>query len=369
MIVQNLIINFVDRISLQDISIASTRDNKKRHEIPASILYSKCKLNIIDEDIHKIKNLLINNQNSDCMWDEYAYGFEDENIGYSGIVTTSFVLLGLVEYYKKFEDEEVLDCLIKSADAIYFQENNGYIKKAKENKSDVLNTNLLGAIAIKEISEILPKSSTRKKLYDELTRRVIKKVLSYQSLKGEFPYHFESKSVPILYQAMVSAQLRNLLKYYDDEIIHKSILDGNKALIKYFQDNGYVNWDKANNCDKKGAMWVYSFSLASVDDDKLIDKIINILQVHSTDGIFHRTDIEKIEDKFFSAWMIFGLVWSLDKKEIKNNFTLITKLKFSYLKLEYSFTYLKFIIKYIKNKLYNIPFNSGALENRYWIKK
>jgi hypothetical protein len=364
-----LIKNLLNQITLENIEIASIRDNKKRWEIPASILYAKCKLNMIDEDIHKIENLLIQSQNSDYMWDEYAYGFEDEDIGYSGLVTTSFVLLSLVEYYKKFEDEEVLDCLIKSADAIYFQENNGYIKKAKENKSDVLNTNLLGAMAIKEISEILPDSSTRKKLYDELVRRVIRKVLSYQSFKGEFPYHFESKSVPILYQAMVSAQLRNLLKYYDDEIIHKSILDGNKALIKYFKDDGYINWDKANNHDKKGAMWAYSFSLASIDDSKLIDKIINILQVHSTDGIFHRTDIENVEDKFFSAWMIFGLVWSLDKKEIKNNFTLITKLKFSYLKLEYSFTYLKFISKYIKNKLYNIPFNSGALENRYWIKK
>ena len=49
-----LIKNLLNQITLENIEIASIRDNKKRWEIPASILYAKCKLNMIDEDIHKI---------------------------------------------------------------------------------------------------------------------------------------------------------------------------------------------------------------------------------------------------------------------------------------------------------------------------
>ena len=367
--IYKLINDFLNNIDTDNITIEKNRDDKPRYEIPASILYAKCKLNIINNDIHTIKDILINSVNSEFMWDEYAYGFEDENIGFSGLVTTSYVLLALIEYYKKFSDSEVFEILIKSADNIYFLENNGYIKKAKENKSDVLNTNLLGAIAIKEILEILPHNSNRKRLYEELVRRVIRKVLSYQSPKGEFPYHFESKAVPILYQAMVNSEIRYLLKYYDDEIVHKSILKGNNALKKYFNKNGYILWDKANNHDKKGAMWVYSFSLACLDDNDLIKNIINNLSKEHNNGVFFRSDYEKIEDRFYSAWMIFGFIWSLDKKGLKTKFSFNTYIKYTLLKMEYFITYAKFIIKYIKNKFYNYPFNSGALENRYWCKK
>ena len=366
---QQLINNFLDFIDYDNILFEPNRDNKPRYEIPASILYAKCKLNIIDDSVHKIKDLLINSQNKDLMWDEYAYGFEDEDIGFSGLVTTSYVLLALVEYYKRFKDNVMLDILVRSAGEIYFNENNGYIKKAKENKSDVLNTNFLGAIAIKEIAELLPKSSNRKKVYEELVRRVIRKVLSYQSPKGEFPYHFESKAVSVLYQAMVLAELRYLLRYYNDEILHKAIVKGNEALKKYIKKDGFIDWDKANNHDKRGAMWVYSFSIATLDDEDILKKHIDILKRLSQNGIFYREDFGKSPDRFYSAWILFGLVWALDKQNLKYKYNFITNIKYLFLKIEYFLTYFNFIFKYIKNKIYNFAFDSGALENRYWCKK
>jgi len=364
-----LINNFLNSIDYDNILYEPNRDKKLRYEIPASVLYAKCKLNIIDDKVHKLKDLLVKSQNKDLMWDEYAYGFEDEDIGFSGLVTTSYVLLALVEYYKIFNDNKILDILVRSADEIYFQENNGYIKKAKENKSNVLNTNLLGAIAIKEIAELLPKSSNRKRLYEELVRRVIRKVLSYQSLIGEFPYHFESKAVPILYQAMVLAELRYLLKYYNDEILYKAIAKGNQALKNYIKEDGFIDWGKANNHDKKGAMWVYSFSLATLDNKDILDKHIDILKNLSQNGIFYREDFGKIPDKFYSAWILFGLVWALDKQDLKYKYNFKTNIKYLFLKVEYFLIYFKFIFKYIKNRIYNSAFDSGALENRYWCKK
>jgi len=364
----DLIRGFINGVSLENVEIAPTRDSKKRWEIPAALLYAKCKTSTLDEDIHTLKNILIRNQNDEYMWDEYSYGIDDESVGYSGLVTTSFVLLSLVEYYKRFENLEVLNALLKSADAVYSQENNGYIVKAKTNKSDVLNTNLLGAMALKEISMILPDSSIRRRLYDELSRRVVRKVLSYQSPSGKFPYHFESRSVPVLYQSMVTAQFRFLIAYYDDEIIHKSVLKSQKSLELYFKDNGYIDWDLANNHDKRGAMWAYSFALASTDDVNLERKLFKILSEHSANKLFHGLDNTPQEDKFFSAWIIFGLVWATDEENIKNNFRIITNLKYAFLKVEYFLRSCRFYCKYLKNKVYNFPFDSGALENRFWLK-
>ena len=341
---------------------------KVRFEIPAAVLYARCKLEIYDETTLELCRMLCKKQNSEFMWDEYSYCTTDENIGFTGLVTTSFVLISLVESYKYFKEDDLLEVIVKSCDVIYFYENNGYIYKAKENKSNVLNTNLLAAIALRECSGILPDGSNRKKLYDEFSRRVIRKVLGYQSFGGEFPYHFDSIAVPILYQAMVCAELRFLCKYYDETILKYAVTNGNVATEKYFDINGHILWNKANNHDKKGAVWAYGFTMASTDNGELEEKIIRRLENRNENGIFYYSDFDEKQDGFYSAWNIFGLVWSLDKCSIKYNLSFKDVIKFTILKLEYFYRKISFFKKYILNKYYNFIFDSGALENRSWRK-
>lgn len=360
-------INHFNDIGINEYAREDIR-GKIRLEIPSAVLYARCKLEIYDKTTLELCRMLCKKQNSEFMWDEYGYCVTDENIGFTGLVTTSFVLISLVECYRYFKKEDFLEVIIKSCDMIYFHENNGYIYKAKENKSNVLNTNLLAAIALKECSDILPDGSNRKKLYDEFSRRVIRKVLGYQSFGGEFPYHFDSIAVPILYQAMVCAELRRLCKYYNETILKHAVANGNMAMEKYFDANGHILWDKANNHDKKGAVWAYGFTMASTDNNELEKKILRRLEDRNQNGLFYYSDFDEKLDGFYSAWNIFGLVWSLEKCSIKYNLSLKDAIKFLILKFEYFCRKISFFKKYILNKYYNFIFDSGALENRSWRK-
>ncbi len=347
----------------------TARNGVIRFEIAAAHL-SAAVCNHDERKVLELCHFLLEARNADGLWDEYAYGLSNEGVGFSGLVTTSFVLLALVEAVRYRPNEDMQQCLIEIADVLYENEQNGYLQKAKINKSNVLNTNLLAAMAVKEISELLPQESVRKRLYDEMARRVIRKVLGFQSPSGRFPYHFDTYRVPILYQAMVTAQLRYFLRFYSDEILSFSWAQAIKALKTYYDPEGNIQWDRANCQDKEGAVWAYTFSLAALDhSDPLFKAVSGKVRQWQTKGLLPTIDKGNNRDPFYSAWAYFGLFWSLSSPESVQRYSWQTHFKWLLLKLEYFKRMFGVYIRYGKNMLYNYPFNSGAIENRFWFKK
>lgn len=310
---------------------------------------------------------LINNQNVDGWWDEYPYGVDDENIGFSGLVTTSFVILALSEYYALNSDQNILGSLLKACDTIYFRENNGYIVKATENKSDVLNTNLIAAIAISNTCKVLPQSSNRKRLYSELVSRVIRRTLSYQMPNGFFPYHHHSKAVPFLYHAMVCAQLNLLQREYNSGILELVLTSGKRRLISLFDEQYKLKWHLANNKDKEGSIWAYSFSLASGLPEHINEGILKNLELK--DNLLPGSIEDDRPDPFFSSWALFGLCWaSSDSSSSETSFEFKDFIRLGIFRVYYLLGFLKFLCMYTKNKFDNFLFQAGALENKKWIK-
>ena len=344
-----------------------SRNHVTRYEIAASHLSSAVAKKDKKEVVQLI-NFLKKSRGNNHLWEEYPYGVSDEPIGYFGAVPSAFVLLSLAEAYQFSPDFELLHFMTESCDAFYRIENNGYILKAKTNKSNVLNTNLLVAMGMKEVAELLSPDSVRRKLYNELVRRVIRKTLGYQTLSGKFPYHFDTNAVPILYQAMVCAQIRYFIRYFDEDILYLSLKRGNRALKKFFDlKTAEILWKKANNHDKKGAVWAYSFALGALcSSDPLQLKIARKLRELARDGLLPSTDSSKNQDPFFTAWAYFGIHWSSKQAKMKERYSLSSYVKYGFLKIEYLFRYSSFLRKYLLNRVYNFPFHSGSLENRYW---
>lgn len=366
--IQDFIKSYLDYMNQADSLTYDSLRKKDRFEQVAAYVYACCYLEKKDQRLEECVNLLLEKQLADGHWAEYAYGVEDERIGFSGLVTSSFVLISLAKYYQSFnQSEQLLAVIVLGCDKIYSLENNGSIRKAIQNKSDVLNTNLLGAIAIQSCLELLPEKSNRKKLYKELCQRVIRKVLKNQSPSGFFPYHNQCKSVPFLYQAMVAAELRFLMPYNQDPLLVLSIQKANQALKMIIDQSGKAMWEKANNHDKKGAQWFYSFALASLDSDKIQASVVSHLEKSWT-KIFSGDDFKQEPDSFYTSWMIFGFIWSKQKAPLVSSWQMGTNLRYLVCKIHYFINYAKFVFSYLMNRWDNFIFNSGSLENRYWDK-
>src|SRR5690606_28596513 len=151
----------------------SARNNAFRWEIVAIHLLASCH----QKDKQKVCNLLERireGRNRDFFWDEYPYGLIDEVIGYSGSVPSSFILLSLTEAYRFLPSESLFHFIIETADAFCLIESNGRVRKAMINRGDVLNTNLIAAMGLKEVSGLLPDGSVRRRHYDEFVRRAVR---------------------------------------------------------------------------------------------------------------------------------------------------------------------------------------------------
>ena len=143
---------------------------------------------------------------------------------------------------------------------------------------------------------------------------------------GEFPYHHSTYAVPILYQAMVTAQLKWFQKDLGDTLLEYIIGSGKRYLDHFFDSKGIIDWSKANNHDKQGAIWAYSFSVAA--ESKYAEKALDHLSDLQKSGLVPtEADKSKESDPFYSSWVIWSLVIAL-KKESRSLTTTPSKMKF-----------------------------------------
>lgn len=341
---------------------------KQRAEIPAACLFALCATGRHDApEAEQCRRLLLCLRNREGLWDEMAYGPDDEAVGFYGLVPTAYAVLALARRAAAANDRTDIPALVAACDAIYGTENDGTLVKAAHNRSAVLNTNLLGAQALMAVAHMLPQASNRRRMYTGLAERVIRRALGYQSPRGFFPYHFESLAVPILYQAMVTAQLRQLLHYFPQPVLRLAVRQGGRALRSVFNASGDILWDRANNHDKRGAMWAHTFALAALDgDDGLLPAICAKLSGSMRDGLFVGVEGATLPDPFYSAWMSFGLVWSLEKPALDLTVSPGLMLRRAWLLVEYWCTALSFVGAYALHRLRAWVFPCGTLENRRW---
>ena len=182
---------------------------KVRYEIYGSLLVSDINPSLQE----RVFQELISFQNKDGYWDEYPYEGDGLNVGFYGAITTCFCVVGLIKSYNETKNNKLLESAVKACDWLYQQESNGFFKKSKINRSDVLNTNILCAYSLLYCSSVLEKESSRIELYNSAANRAILRVIRSQNLNGSFPYLTGGLTVPFLYHFMTLAILK---KIYND---------------------------------------------------------------------------------------------------------------------------------------------------------
>src|SRR3989344_205578 len=161
--------------------------NKSRIEIPAALSLELFKQGEIQK-AEKLLDIIIKEQDSQGYWLEYSYEKDEEEVGYYGAIPTTFCIFALIEGYSKTKDKKYLISAIKGCDYLYSVEKNGYFLKASINKADVINTNLMCALALIETSKAMNKKSRRNEIYISAAARTIRRSINSQHLNGAYPY-------------------------------------------------------------------------------------------------------------------------------------------------------------------------------------
>ena len=342
------------------------RNKSQRIEVVSSMLLAASELNDTKRVIALQKNL-ISRANPDFSFDEKFYGNDDEDVGAYGAVPTAFALFSLARSFKCYErNTQLLRILIKIGDFLFDQEIDGKVIKGMLNRSKAFNTDLLVAIALNELKSILNSNSIRSRMYDECIRRLIFRTLKAQFLNGSFPYQTYTYRVPFLYHVMVTAQLGYLSLFYESGLINYGFFKGKRFIEKNIVNQDFdINWEKANDHDKKGAVWIYGFLLnVFPKDSREYDKILNKILISQKKGLFGTSiDSRYKNDIFFSSWVINALVMTSRKKTF-----IIESRKVNFFKIIFLITTrfllnVKMTYRYVNRTFLNRIFYIGAHEN------
>ncbi|NQZ85925.1 MAG: hypothetical protein HRU03_09475, partial [Nanoarchaeales archaeon] len=229
--------------------------NCDRIEIPAGFSFY-----LEGDKLIECLDLIIKKQSNSGFWEENSYSVDEEKTGGYGAIPTSFCILTLLNGFKILGEKKYLLAAIKGSDYLYSVENSGYFMKAKTNKSDVINTNLMCAVALLETSKLISVDSRKINIFRGACVRSIRRSLNSQFINGAFPYTSFGLTVPFLYHSMTLALLIRLSNEFDDSYLNYSILKGNTYLNKYISTNGKILWDLEKFKDKEGACWIYSWN-------------------------------------------------------------------------------------------------------------
>lgn len=364
-IIENYLANYKKSAKNFDDSV---RKKTSRVEIVSSYLLASVlleKKEIADELLAKLKEM----QFVCGGFEEKFYQAEDEDVGAYGAVPTSFACIAVSRYYKKWKSDDI-GWLLKCSDLLYKNEAHGAVLKAILNRSKVFNTDLLSAQALREVSDLLDSKSIRLRMYDESIRRSIARTLIYQFSNGSFPYQSYSLSVPYLYHAMVSAQLKYFCFYYkNEEMLKRALVKSRQFSCKFIiAPNGDVDWKSANNHDKSGSIWIYSFLLSSFSkSEQCYANLILKLRSAQFNGLFRTTTYmgeaeSNMLDPFFSSWVINGLIINnVDEGNIRYGRINIRILILFLVRVCLT---VKITLFYLINRLRNFLFFQGAHENR-----
>ncbi len=344
------------------------RKKTSRVEIVSSYLLASVvleKKEIADELLAKLKEM----QYVCGGFEEKFYQIEDEDVGAYGAVPTSFACIAIARYYKKWKSDDI-GWLLKCSDLLYKNEAHGAVFKAILNRSKVFNTDLLSAQALREVADLLDSKSIRLRMYDESVRRSVARTLIYQFYNGSFPYQSYTLSVPYLYHAMVSAQLKYFCFYYkNEEMLKRALVKSRHFSCKFIiASNGDIDWKSANNHDKSGSIWIYSFLLSSFSEsEQCYANLILKLRSSQVNGLFPTSTYigeteSNVLDPFYSSWVINGLIINnVDEGNIRYSKINIRILILILVRVCLT---IKITLVYLLNRFRNFLFFQGAHENR-----
>jgi hypothetical protein len=336
----------------------------KRIEIISGTTLLWIKNNNNKEKIKKNLDLIIKEQKDEGYWLEYSYEPTEEKVGYYGAIPTSFCIITLLEGYLYLKEDRYLYAAIKGCDYLYSQEKKGYFFKAKNNKSDVINTNLMCSIALLNASKIMNKKSRRIETYKSACTRAIRRSINSQFLSGAYPYTSYGLSVPYLYHSMTLALLTVLYYDFQDSHLAYSIKKGLNFLKNYLKNGGEVDWNSERFKEKSGAVWIYAWNhciFSSLEQKILLKKTEAQLKRLKGEEFFYTGDLEDKEDPFYSSWCFIAL--SLSKRvSIKTDITGIVRF---YLSSSLGlFRRITLILKIIERKIFSFKLDKGPVE--YW---
>ncbi|MBR9677238.1 hypothetical protein GOV04_03785 [Candidatus Woesearchaeota archaeon] len=359
--VNELTKQFIKDYSKESDKLADSFRNKPRIEIPSafSVAYLAQKKTL---DARKLLDLLLKHQYVDGYWLEYSYEALEEPVGYYGAIPTSFCILALLKGYQSFNDKKYLYAAIKACDYLYSKEKKGYFFKATNNKSDVINTNLLAGLALLETSKLMNQASRRKEIYKAACARAIRRALNSQKCNGAYPYTSYGLTVPFLYHSMTLALLINLSNTFNDRLLDYSIKKGLRFLKKIIKKDGSIDWQKEKFQDKSGAVWTYAFNyniFSSLGQKELVNKTLKQLNRLKGKKYLVEGDFTKQEDKFYTAWSLLAISLAKNKKLNKGGFT-----RYYLLKIFKIPKNTLLITKYFARQLLSFGLDKGPIE--YW---
>lgn len=364
--IKEYIDSFAQLLNVHDLKTSSYDSLRDKHrvEILASLLISlvhsnkKNEADIVYEEI-KNQQLFPNG------YAENFYGIEDEDIGGYGAIPTSFIAIATYNYIDKYysDSSEHLRWLFKLGDFMYSTETNGRFIKGILNRSKALNTDLFMAYSLSKLCTKLNKASVRRKMYEESIKRTLFRITSHQFIDGSFPYQSHTFKVPYLYHIIVTSLLKNFALELKDIVITHTYHNAVKYIEKNIINEKKINWSSANDKDKEGAIWAYSFLLNIYPSDHTMhERIMSLLNKASKGGMFSTTALESdnIEiDKFYSAWVVISFDLYDDRQVSK-----YTSKKKIFFYIYRQFINIRCIFRYLRQRLLNYFFHTGAHENK-----
>lgn len=364
--IEQYIDNFSQSIVVDDLqtSIYDNLRDKHRVEILASLLISfvhSDKKNEADIVFEEIKNQKLYPNG----YEEKFYGIEDEDIGSYGAIPTSFIAIATYNYIDKYHSNSSknLRWLLKLGDFIYSTESNGKFIKGTLNRSKALNTDLFMAYSLSKICKKLNKASVRRRMYEECIKRTLFRITSYQFINGSFPYQSDTFKVPYLYHIIVTSLLKNFALELKDAVIIHTYHNAVQYIEKNIINDNKIDWSSANDKDKQGAIWAYSFLLNIYPaDHSMHECIMSLLNKASKGGMFSTTAVnsDNVEiDKFYSAWMVISFDLYDDRDVAKH-----TSKKKLFFYIYRQFINMRCIIKYLRQRFLNYFYHTGAQENK-----
>ncbi len=292
--------------------------NKTRVEIPAAFLAAAVAFDLGSDALKStLIELVLAHQQSGGYWLEYSYEPEEEAVGYYGAVPTCFAIISLSMAVEASPSEGLGQAMIRGADYLYSVEQDGCFLKASINKTDVLNTNLLCAVALLAAAAQLAPTSRRAKLYPEAARRAIRRAMSAQLFSGALPYTHVGFQVPFLYHAMSTALLESCQTYYPDARSLSACLGAaRRFLMRMFDDRMSVRWDLEHHPEKSRASWMYAWSVLPVSRayPARLPQLIQKIALLKTDT-YLANESSQIPDVFYTAWTLLAV--SLAKRDFR----------------------------------------------------
>jgi hypothetical protein len=317
---------------------------------------------------------ILNSSSKSSLSLEYGYSIVNENIGYPGLIPTCFQLYVLTRllYDSPYKDSVykavIFDYIISKSDYLYSLEQNGKFPKAYINKSIVLNTNLFAAFVIGLIASKLDQQSNRRIMYEELVQRATKRVINRQEFNGAFPYHEDCFKYPLNYHSMVTGLLYAIgsLNGPNQSKIYCAANFGRSYFLKNINDTGIVKWGEIKKQDKHGASWTTGWLLHQLPT-AFSNRYISIRSEIEESNLLGGDEQhpKNLPDIFFTSWFVIA-------EDISSRSPLPTSIaKFDLvywwsIKLLRPIYWIVVFGKIILQRIRNICFKTGSLENRYW---